>query len=134
MSEVALRPKTMPRGSAPSRSASAARHSVTTCSARRSDGVTVPRLEMALVRVSATARADDVGGLAAAGAVEVRGPLGERGEVGTDRGDVERHTGILPQPSAPGVTTFPPHPGTFTSAPHGSGADVNLLAPSRNLH
>ena len=40
--------------------------------------------------------ADDVGGLAAAGAVEVRGPLGERGEVGTDRGDVERHTGILP--------------------------------------
>ena len=41
----------------------------------------------------------DVGGLAAARPVEVRGPLGERGEVGTDRGDVVRHTRILPQPA-----------------------------------
>ena len=103
----------MPRGSAPSRSARAARQSVTTCSARRSDGVTLPRFEIALVRVSATARADDVGGLAAARPVEVRGPLGERGEVGTDRGDVVRHTRILPQPPTR-VTTFPPHAGTFT--------------------
>src|SRR5512132_3122779 len=46
----------MPRGSAPRRSPRAARHSVTTCSARRSDAVTVPRFEIALVRVAATAR------------------------------------------------------------------------------
>ena len=49
--------------------------------------------------------ADDVRGLAAAGAVEVRGPLGERGEVGTDRGDVERHTGILSHPGGPATVT-----------------------------
>ena len=66
---------------------------------------------------------DDVGDLAAARAVEVGGALRERGEVGADRGDVERHTGILPQRPAPRVTTFPPDPGTFTSAPEHKGCE-----------
>ena len=93
----------MPRGSAPRRSPRATRHSVTTCSARRSDAVTVPRFEIGARQGGGDRPADDVGRLGAARTVEVRGSLGEGGEVGTDRGDVVRHTGILPHPSPPGL-------------------------------
>jgi hypothetical protein len=61
VSAVALRPKTTPRGSAPSRSARAARVPCTTSSAVRSAAVTDPRLAIDEVSVSATARATGSG-------------------------------------------------------------------------
>ena len=61
VSWVALRPKTTPRGSAPSRSATADRAPRTTSSASRSAAVTRPRLAIDEVSVSATARATDSG-------------------------------------------------------------------------
>jgi hypothetical protein len=61
VSWVALRPKTTPRGSAPSRSATAERAPRTTSSARRSAAVTRPRLAIDEVSVSATARATGSG-------------------------------------------------------------------------
>ncbi len=57
VSSVADRPKTTPCGSTASRSPIAARADATTASARRSAGVTVPRLDRAAVKVSATADA-----------------------------------------------------------------------------
>ena len=58
---MALRPKTTPPGSVPSRSPSAARQSCTTCSARRAAAVTVPRFEIDDPRVDATACATSRG-------------------------------------------------------------------------
>ena len=58
---VIERPNTIPPGSAPSRSAIAARAPTVTSSARRSASVTVPRLARPAVRVRATASATDCG-------------------------------------------------------------------------
>ena len=52
---VALRPKTTPRGSAPSRSATASRNASTAFSALRSLAIEVPRLDRGPVRVRAIA-------------------------------------------------------------------------------
>ena len=58
---VMLRPKTTPRGSAPSRSATALRAATTVSSAMRSDAVTRPRLASGATRVRLTASATGAG-------------------------------------------------------------------------
>ena len=61
VSSVAERPNTMPSGTTPNRSPIAARASWTIRSARRSAGVTAPRLATADVNVVATASATTSG-------------------------------------------------------------------------
>ena len=74
VSWVALRPKTTPRASAPSRSASADRAPTTMSSASRSAAVTLPRLAIGAVNVSATARATASGTCVPAGPSKCANP------------------------------------------------------------
>ena len=90
---VALRPKTIPDGSAASRSAIARRASQTVRSARCSAAVTKPRLAIAAVSVSCHRCPDHVGDLGAAGPSKCAAPSASAGRE-ADPLDVERHQSV----------------------------------------